>query len=275
MDWELPDIQALASVVGHIGKPTLPGALDDLLAGSVAFDLSVIFGFPFDAKPIILHDNQYRHSVTAVALENYLQGTYLFDPFYTACAENHASGLWRMSELAPDAFYDSAFYSASDVHPCISMQVGSIVEEIGFLVPLEGEVNAIYSLMRLHGDKFSPQEMAALTRLEPFVRETIRTHWRDVRIINRQMRFDDLMETAFASFCQEVLTWQQRRIVQLILRGHSNYAIGQILSVTEGTIKLHRQNIYRRLNISSQRELFALFVEQLFPVRQSEETAKR
>lgn len=82
------------------------------------------------------------------------------------------------------------------------------------------------------------------------------------------------METAFASFCEDRLTYQQRRIVQLILRGNSNYAIGQILSVTEGTVKLHRQNIYKRLNISSQRELFAMFVERLLPPLPLEESAR-
>ncbi len=49
------------------------------------------------------------------------------------------------------------------------------------------------------------------------------------------------METAFTSFCEDRLTYQQRRIVQLILRGNSNYAIGLILGVTEGTVKMHWQ----------------------------------
>jgi DNA-binding CsgD family transcriptional regulator len=265
---DVPDVTSLATVVGHIGKPSLPDALDDLLGAIVPFDLSVIFGYPFDAKPLILHDNQYVNYAAPSALETYLNGTYLFDPFYTACTQNHPAGIWRMRELAPDKFFESEFYCSNEVHPCISMQAGSVVEEIGFLVPLEKGFNAIYSLMRSQGDMFSTEEMARLRAIEPFVRETVRAHWRDMRLSDRPMRFDDLMETVFASFCKDLLTYQQRRIVQLILRGHSNYAIGEILSVTEGTIKLHRQNIYRRLNISSQRELFSMFVEQLFPVRQ-------
>lgn len=268
----MPDLPEIASVVGQIGKPTLPAALDSCLSKIVSFDLSVVFGFLFDAEPMILHDNKYRQHSAPAALEEYLKGTYLFDPFYTACTHNPQPGLWRMSELAPDAFYDSEFYSSRDIHPCMSMQSGTIVEEIGFLIPLEGGINTIYSLMRLRGRGFTASEMRCLKQIEPFVRETLKTHWRDINILGKQLHFDDLMETAFASFCQDLLTWQQRRIVQLILRGHSNYAIGQILSVTEGTVKLHRQNIYRRLNISSQRELFALFVEKLFPVRQREKS---
>jgi len=266
----VPDFSTVASVVAHLGKPTFPEALDGMLGNVAPFDLSAIFGFPFGSRPLLLHDG-YRKHASPSALEAYLNGAYLFDPFYTACAQNFPSGVWRMRELAPDEFFDSEFYSSKEVHPCVSMQAGSLVEEIGFLIPLEGGFNAVYSLMRSRGAPFSNQEMDALKQIDPFVRETVRTHWRDARADEHQMRLDDLMETAFASFFDDRLTYQQRRIVQLILRGNSNYAIGKALSITEGTVKLHRQNIYKRLNISSQRELFVIFVERLLSPNSLEE----
>ncbi|WP_431068568.1 hypothetical protein [Sinorhizobium meliloti] len=120
--------------MGQIGRPTLPEALDDMLARVAPFDLSAIFGFPFDSRPLLLHDG-YRQHAEAAALKAYLDGAYLFDPFYTACTQNLPPGIWRMRELAPDEFFDSEFYSSREVHPCISMQAGSLVEEIGFLIP--------------------------------------------------------------------------------------------------------------------------------------------
>jgi len=260
----VPDLSVIASVVGHIGKPTFPNVLDQMLAEVAPFDLSAIFGFPFDSRPLLLHDG-YRSHASVSALEAYLNGAYLFDPFYTACTQRFPSGVWRMRELAPDEFFDSEFYSSKEVHPCVSMQAGSLVEEIGFLIPLEGGFNAVYSLMRSRGVPFTADEMNALRQIDPIVREAVKAHWRDARADEHQMRLDELMETAFASFCDDRLTYQQRRIVQLVLRGNSNYAIGEILSITEGTVKLHRQNIYKRLNISSQRELFAMFVEKFLP----------
>lgn len=266
-----PDMAAIASLVGHIGKQSLPAALDDLLGTVAPFDLSAIFGFPFDQRPLLLHNGYVSDGASPAALEAYLGGAYLLDPFYTACTQNIAAGVWRMRELAPDEFFDSEFYSSREVHPCISMQAGSLVEEIAFLIPLEGGFNACYSLMRSKGHPFSDEEIGRLKTIEPIVRETVRAHWRDARTNDRQLKLDDLMETAFASFCEDRLTYQQRRIVQLILRGNSNYAIGLILEVTEGTVKMHRQNIYKRLNISSQRELFAMFVQQLLPPLHVEE----
>ncbi len=267
-----PDLTSIASVVGQIGKPSLPDALDEMLEKVAPFDLSAIFGFPFDERPLLLH-NGYRDHAAPAALEAYLSGAYLFDPFYTACTQNIEPGVWRMRELAPDEFFDSEFYSSREVHPCISMQAGSLIEEIAFLIPLEGGFNACYSLMRSKGHPFTQEEIDKLKGIEPIIRETVRTHWRDARTNDRQLKLDDLMETAFASFCEDRLTYQQRRIVQLILRGNSNYAIGLILGVTEGTVKMHRQNIYKRLNISSQRELFAMFVEQLLPPMQVDDAS--
>jgi DNA-binding CsgD family transcriptional regulator len=257
-----PDIAAIAAVVGRIGTPALPQSLDDMLASTAPFDLSAIFGFPFDQRPLLLHDG-YGNKASPEALEAYLAGAYLFDPFYTACTRNVAAGLWRMREVAPDAFFGSDFYSSREVHPCISLQAGSLVEEIAFLVPLPTGITACYSLMRARGMPFSHDEMEALKTIEPIVRETIRAHFRDALAVPDPGRLEDLMETAFAAFCEDVLTYRQRRIVQLILRGNSNHAIGAILNVTEGTVKMHRQNIYKRLNISSQRELFAMFVKTL------------
>jgi DNA-binding CsgD family transcriptional regulator len=49
--------------------------------------------------------------------------------------------------------------------------------------------------------------------------------------------------------------------VQLILRGHSNHSISLRLGITEGTAKIHRKAIYDRLDISSQSELFSMFID--------------
>ena len=67
-----------------------------------------------------------------------------------------------------------------------------------------------------------------------------------------------MFRTAFAS-----LTPAQHAVTKLILRGHSNISIAGNLDITEGTVKQHRYNIYRRLGISSQSELFQRFIDHL------------
>jgi two-component system nitrate/nitrite response regulator NarL len=58
-----------------------------------------------------------------------------------------------------------------------------------------------------------------------------------------------------------VLTDRERQIVRLVSLGLSNKAVGRQLSVTEGTIKLHLNHIYQKLEIHNRTVLagFAMF----------------
>ncbi len=235
-----------------------------MLRHVAVFDLSGVFVFPYDARPLLLHDGYTRH-VAPKAWAAYLGGAYLLDPFYVACNNRHPAGLWRMRDLAPDHFFDTQFSTSREVHPCVSTEEGSLVEEIGFLVPLEGGVTATYSLMRVKGHLgFSDAELENLRAYEPIVRAVIRSTWK--REANRAFPHagrDDLMEEAFGRLCADRLTLQQRNIVRLILRGHSNASIGESIGISEGTVRIHRKNIYKRLAISSQAELFRIFIDHL------------
>ena len=46
----------------------------------------------------------------------------------------------------------------------------------------------------------------------------------------------------------------------MVLRGHSSNSIGRQFQITTGTVKIHRKNIYAKLGISSQSELFSHFI---------------
>ena len=50
------------------------------------------------------------------------------------------------------------------------------------------------------------------------------------------------------------------QVVQLILVGHTSTSISLQLDVSVSTVKSHRRNIYGKLEISSQAELFSLFL---------------
>ena len=56
----------------------------------------------------------------------------------------------------------------------------------------------------------------------------------------------------------EVLTVREREVMRLAAEGLSNKAIARQLSVSEGTIKLHLHNIYRKLGIKSRFALATL-----------------
>lgn len=49
-------------------------------------------------------------------------------------------------------------------------------------------------------------------------------------------------------------------MVELILAGKGTPYIAQALFISPGTVKNHRKNIYQKLNINSQAELFNLLM---------------
>lgn len=68
------------------------------------------------------------------------------------------------------------------------------------------------------------------------------------------------VERAFRSIGAGVLTPREREVVEHTLRGHSADAIGKLLGISPGTVRIHRKNIYSKLRINSQGELFSEFL---------------
>ena len=168
-----------------------------------------------------------------------------------------------MSDLAPDSFLSSGFAISPDIHPCISSTHGSLVEELGYIIPLQAHTAVVFSLMKeqSHGP-FTELEVRRLQALAPIVTQAFEAHWRlrpeepGVAPGNPESH----LESAFVDILQGQLTDAQRYIAKLLLQGHSNASIAHLLGISEGTVKVHKHNIYQRLQISSNADLFRLFI---------------
>ena len=71
---------------------------------------------------------------------------------------------------------------------------------------------------------------------------------------------EQVLASAFHRFGAGKLTAREAEIVELVLKGNSSDAIGKQLGIATGTVRIHRKNIYMKLGISSQGELFSRFV---------------
>lgn len=258
MSWteRLPDL------IGTIGNPDFPPALERALGDVAPFDITCAFAYPIGFSPILLRDGLGRVA-SRQAIDNYLKGSFLLDCVYTACKHEMPPGLYRLSELAPDAFFEGDYYNSPEVHPCISLESGSLAEEIVFLARLPVGFYAAYSLMRQNGRRpFDEHEMEALRMIEPQVRALIMRHWQDLPAGEATPSSGNL-EAAFETFAPRELSERERMIVALVLQGHSSMSVGLRLGISPGTVKIHRKNIYAKLKISSQAELFAMFVRHI------------
>ena len=253
------DASVVAKLITAIGQPNLGQKLCELLARRVAYDMSCIYLFRYDQPAELLHDG-YNGLVSPRTLDAYRHGGYLLDPFYVASTQRHPGGLWRMSELAPDSFYSSGFAISSDMHPCISSTHGTRIDEIGFIVHLQSRAALVLSLMKAQRQgPFSEDEMDYMHALTPVIRAVLEQHGRHLPHTFDNLNVDSQLESAFVGALGQ-LTDAQKYIAKLLLQGHSNVSIASQLAISEGTVKVHKHNIYQRLEITSHSELFRLFI---------------
>ena len=272
-DWN----RNVARIVACADTPQLPAVLVSAIRDLVGFEHSVIFGYPPGRRPLFLFDG-FSTAQKKSVIAPYLQRNYLDDPFFAACARAIDPGLYRMEDLTPDE-------AASETHPgyvspCVSDSPGYLSEEIGFFARTDRGVYIVLSLMR-PGDAppFSAQEFATLEEIEPVVQSALARQWQTLGATGSPpqptLGLSDYVEHSFRTFGRQVLTDREQEVAHLILRGHSSASLAAHLGISPATAKIHRKNIYAKLNISSQSELFDLFIDGLSTVPSGGEPESR
>lgn len=254
-------IQLIGELVAAIGSKAFPTQLAILLRSIAPYNYTVIFGYRGAARPLDLFDD-FPVGKRKIFVTDYQEGPYLLDPFYLASAQPVKAGLHRMRDLAPDRFYQGEYFRSYYV------QTG-LAEEIGFFVDLPGSAMVVTSMMR-EERPFASREIRALEEVRPVIEACIRHHWHDLSAKFGQSsdgaeesRLQLQIEQSFHSFGEGVLTPREREVVEYTLKGHSAEAVGRILEISPGTVRIHRRNIYAKLRISSQGELFSSFIRTL------------
>lgn len=249
----------LGDLIEAIGGAGFGPALVAALRQVADFDYSVTFAYRGEDRPICLNaafpPPQHKIHVT-----DYQTGPYLLDPFCKACLNGVASGLYRLRDLAPDRFYQSEYYRSYYV------ETGP-VDEIAFFAVLEDGTGLVTSLMRRREvPVFSPREFRLLAAVEPVVRAVMRRHWQGDERLRAGTgavvtALPQVVQAAVQSFDSPSLTQRESEVISLVLQGHSSESIGRQLGISTGTVRIHRKNVYTKLRISSQQELFAIFLK--------------
>jgi DNA-binding CsgD family transcriptional regulator len=68
------------------------------------------------------------------------------------------------------------------------------------------------------------------------------------------------VQSTIENFASSLLTKREREVLFYMISGYSSALTAQRLHTSEGTIKIHRKSIHRKLDIGSQAELFSLFI---------------
>lgn len=251
---------ALGDLLAQAGSPDFPTSLAATIRRLVPFDYTVTFAYNGSGIPLCLH-HTFAPKQFDIHVREYEIGPYLLDPFYKAASNGVRSGLSRMSDHAPDQFYKSEYYKSYYV------QTGP-VDEVAFFVPAKENWVLVTSLMRAPSQPvFSTHELRILRTVEPLVRRIAEAHWHHDERLKPPGHVEDEKEVlrrtvqeALAERGMPALTPRELQVVGLVLEGHSSESISNLLGISAGTVRIHRKNIYAKMRISSQRELFAIFI---------------
>ncbi|OWJ90663.1 helix-turn-helix transcriptional regulator [Pseudomonas sp. A46] len=260
----------LAQAMASVAEPTFCSALVAALRSLVPIE-SVLLGLECKGlAPRPLYQcgipTEYREAL----IERYYARGYLLDPFCLAMDNGLAEGFYHLSEIAPDDFFNSEYYRTN------YLRCGS-VEDAHFIVDLGGQRKVSLCVYQgSSGARFSEADLSLLRTAFPLVRELMRqfdergglvrsldghragaSHSAAPPGLNQQIR------DAFMNFGSDRLTEREREIAHLLLRGHSAKSSARVLDISPETVRMHRKNLYTKLEIGSQAELFALFIDWL------------
>ena len=185
-----------------------------------------------------------------------LQAAYWISPYYNSLIKEHSEpGFYTIDEVAPDAFRESEYYR-------IYYREKQAADEGMFFVPLEYGVSiGVIAERKLPSPGLSDAEIETLRDMAMLVSALVRQRWRLVGASGAQQSdLDPHMVTALERFGRDVLSSREREIAELILRGHSSKSGARELGISPETERVHRKRMYSKLKISSQAELFWLFI---------------
>lgn len=184
---------------------------------------------------------------------------YVLDPFYITAFGSAEFTANQLREIAPDRF------ETSEYHAHYYARTG-LVDELGATLRLSNDVALHLSLGRMRGHgRFRANELRYFRQLSPIIMNRLRSITRRLGEIPELHSAPDLIDRYqnMPARGATALSRREAEIAALIVQGHSSRATGLCLGISDQTVKVHRRNIYKKLQISSQNELFSLLVENM------------
>jgi DNA-binding CsgD family transcriptional regulator len=253
--WNRDISRAIAALGTERFFPTLVEAVN----GQVKIDYPQIWLYHRDLPPRLMYHDIPRHAVAA-QVDRYLEGPYREDPFYRSSMHQPRSKIYRLSRVTMGKLRDSDYYRNyyADTGTC---------DEVVYVAKLQAGNVINLSMMRLvERGPFSEQEYESLYLLAEPVSELLKSHTEhsDFAATNLiQPGIDHQIDLAFRTFGASLLSPREKDVLELMLRGYGTDITAERLDIAVETVRRHRKSIYRKLDVSSQTDLFSLFLNSM------------
>ncbi len=253
-DW----YRAIAGLIAADDEQQIADRLGDVIGAAVDHDATCLLAFHDDAPPDVIH-----HTMSASRaqhyLDRYLAGPYLLDPLYQLALRRDKPSICRCRDETPDRFRSSEYYRQY-------YERTHLADEMDFLLDVDDSSALALVVGRWH-KRFTKAEVTALHLIEPIVCAALRRQWNAWAARHsgeeRDLSMHQRLKQCFERFGEDTLTQRERQITQLLLRGHSSKSVARELDIAPGTVMVHKRNLFSKLGITSQYELFSLFIDRL------------
>jgi len=233
-------------------------SLAGLLNLTVENDGTCLIAFHRNAPPEVLHHTM-PVAVARHYIDRYLAGPYLLDPLLQIALRTEGSAACRFRDATPDRFRSSEYYRQY-------CERTHLKDEMDYLLRVKEETTLALVVGRRQ-KMFSKAELDRLRLLEEVLHASMQNIWNFFSIDAHDEKRDDALHRrvvhCFETFGDKALTERERQITQLLLRGHSAKSVARELRIAPGTVMVHKRNLFAKLGISSQYELFSLLINKL------------
>ena len=244
----------LAGLIPAAGTRDFPELMVAMLKQLVHCDDATVIAYPGTDLPVIEYF-EVPEGAQQSTLDVFVKGAFLLDPFYLAATRDRSFRVFRLRDLAPKDFRSSDYYKSWYLN-C------GYHDECGYLIPIgaDGFINIALGKNQPR-TLFTKQEMAVLQGIRPTVDTLCKQHWANARSKSPGVNLRGQLHSALNSFGSSLLTEREAQVIKLVLHGHSTKTLAEKLSISMETVKLHRKHAYAKLEVSSQAELFYLFLD--------------
>ena len=154
----------LALAIRRLRQPDFLAALVDAIHQLVPIESSMISLERKGHAPTLLYERGIAERFREAIIRRYFSRGYLLDPFCLAVEEGLPEGFYTLGEIAPDDFFQSAYYQT------YYLGAGA-VEDVYYILDLgPTEKLSICLYNGLSASRYSDAQVAALAGLAPPVR---------------------------------------------------------------------------------------------------------
>ncbi len=234
LDIRTKDLRRLCAVVGQAQQPEQPAerfptSVLEALRDLVPCD-DITYQVMDPSRESVIYLQELADDQTCLEPDEERLTTFFWRSFWAsqACSYPQRTGDFVSVRRVTD-FYSAREFAASDLGELFRLY-GMRYETLVPLTP-DGVIDYRILLWRADGPDFSPRELLLLALLRP--------HLAELDLALRQPPID------------APLTNRQAQLLDLVAEGLTNRQIAKRLTLSEGTVRRHLENIFERLGVNS------------------------